>query len=830
MKRIAAVLTLVSFNLIFFAAPAPAQQEQPEANPGVARISLMNGDVSTQRGDSGDWVAATVNAPVVSGDRVATAANSRTEIQLDYADIIRLSEKSEVQLAELANNQIQVQVALGLVSYVVLKGGQASSEIDTPGVAVRPMGEGVYRIQVDPGGDTLVTVRRGEAEVSNPQGSTRVRDGETLTVRGTADNVQYRIDSAQARDEWDSFNDQRDAAILNAQSYRYTNQYYTGISDLDKHGRWTSVPGYDWCWTPEVDSGWVPYSNGRWSWEPYYGWTWVSYEPWGWAPYHYGRWFCHNSVWSWWPGPVWGVGLGYRPLWSPAYVSFFGFGFGHHNFGFGLGFGFGSIGWLPIGPCDPFIPWYGRAGWGHGGYYNRYNAVHINNITNIHNVTNIRNVTGVPNAMAPLSSRANGFSNLQGLQNGDPHVARAVNMVAADRFGQGNLRGAIQHPGVSSLREGRVVAGGLPVVPTKASLSPSNRPVNYTAVPRNSARQQVFAGQQPAARPQSFTQSAAQVRQMVQNHNPETGVMSESRSAAGVSGASRNGNTALQGNSPRSVGTFSQSGASNVNSARRLDTAPAQSGRNAVTEQRPTSLSPQSSQRSGSTPGSGGQQQVLRSDRPGFAQQPPSRNSSAAVQSGAENRGWHQFSAPAQSSASQERQMAPRNSGPGSYRPPSSQESSQPSSRPQSSQFQSRPGTQTWGGNRSSSAGSSGWGRFSGAPTRSPLDLSNPIVTQRNPSYGGGYSRGYSVPPRYSASPRYSAPPSSNYGGGYAPPPRSSYGSGSGAAPHNFSGPSNAPRSSSGSSGGSHGGGGGNTSGGSHGGSGHSSGGSHSRR
>src|SRR5207249_3515851 len=185
------------------------QQDPQEPSPGVARISLMNGEVTTQRGDSGDWVAATVNAPVVNGDRVATAVNSRAEMQLDYAHILRLSERSTVQVAELTNNRIQVQVASGLVSYVVFQGSQANSEIDTPNVEVRPMGEGVYRIAVNGDGETLVTVRRGEAQVSTPQGSTTVHQGQTITAQGLAGDLQYRIDPAQASDEWDSFNDQR---------------------------------------------------------------------------------------------------------------------------------------------------------------------------------------------------------------------------------------------------------------------------------------------------------------------------------------------------------------------------------------------------------------------------------------------------------------------------------------------------------------------------------------------------------------------------------------------------------------------------------------------
>ena len=60
-------------------AQGPQGQAQPQAEPSssVARISLTHGDVSTQRGDSGDWAAAAQNQPVVSGDKVSTGVGSR---------------------------------------------------------------------------------------------------------------------------------------------------------------------------------------------------------------------------------------------------------------------------------------------------------------------------------------------------------------------------------------------------------------------------------------------------------------------------------------------------------------------------------------------------------------------------------------------------------------------------------------------------------------------------------------------------------------------------------------------------------------------------------
>ncbi len=69
------------------------------------------------RGDAGEWVAGTVNTPVVPGDKVATADRSRAEVQLDFANVMRLAEHTEAKVADLEQNKIQIQLASGLVEF-----------------------------------------------------------------------------------------------------------------------------------------------------------------------------------------------------------------------------------------------------------------------------------------------------------------------------------------------------------------------------------------------------------------------------------------------------------------------------------------------------------------------------------------------------------------------------------------------------------------------------------------------------------------------------------------------------------------------------------------
>ena len=78
------LLALTGAMLSLSGSFTPVRAQDPDdLKRGVARISLMEGDVSVRRGDSGEWVAGVINAPLLTDDRIASGPNSRTEIQFD---------------------------------------------------------------------------------------------------------------------------------------------------------------------------------------------------------------------------------------------------------------------------------------------------------------------------------------------------------------------------------------------------------------------------------------------------------------------------------------------------------------------------------------------------------------------------------------------------------------------------------------------------------------------------------------------------------------------------------------------------------------------------
>jgi hypothetical protein len=511
---------------------------------------MIHGDVSTQRGDSGTWSAAVLNQPVVNGDKVSTAAGGRAEVQLDFANILRLGSNAQANIANFTHKYIQIQVGQGLANYSVFGESEAEPEIDTPNVAVHPAHQdGVFRIEVRPDGDSIVIVRKGQAQISTPQGIAEIKQGEMATVRGSGADARYKISAAPERDDWDRWNSDRDRMIHSADAWHHTNKYYVGAEDLDANGQWEDAPDYGQVWVPNEPDGWAPYRDGNWVYEPYYGWTWVGYEPWGWAPYHYGRWMWYGGAWAWWPGPVWGAGF-YRPFWAPAYVSFFGFG-GGFGFGFGFGWGgWGGFGWLPIGPCDRFFPWW-------GGYGGRFGVVGFNRFGGLNRFGGI----------APLHGGTQ-FSNLAHIN--DAHIGGAVSTVGAGKFGAGRTTAlAATH---EQLSNARMMTGNLPVVPSRASLSASGRAAAPSTI-HNGASQHFF-GTQSSSRPESFQQQTAHLQQSMQESRfspvtagraPGNGA-TESRGTSTAAGGKPSAGTASSG---REMSNAASRGASESSSSSR---------------------------------------------------------------------------------------------------------------------------------------------------------------------------------------------------------------------------------------------------------------------
>ena len=198
-----------------------------------------------------------------------------------------------------------------------------------------------------------------------------------------------------------------------------------------------------------------------------WGWTWVDSSPWGFAPFHYGRWAQIGGRWGWIPGVA--VGGGYRPVYAPALVTFLGVG-AVVGVGVGAALAAGRIGWLPLGPREPFHPWYHAS----DNYFRQVNVAHVTNFTTINNNVTINNFVNRGAAtVVPTSAMTASRPVASSFQRVDPaQLAQARPVI-----GQQPLRPAATTVGVTP-----AVARQLNLPPT-ASLHPVAPGPTIHAVP-----------------------------------------------------------------------------------------------------------------------------------------------------------------------------------------------------------------------------------------------------------------------------------------------------------------------------------------------------------
>jgi hypothetical protein len=346
------------------ASPEPGATDVPGR---AARLSYLGGTVSFQPGSVEDWVPATLNRPITTGDRLWTEADARAEVHLGSM-AIRLNGRTNFSFINLDDSTAQIQLSLGTLSVRVRHlADDEVVEIDTPQAALSLLRPGEYRVEVNEQGDTtLVSVRSGQAEATAGQAyAIRPRQQVRITGQGQGDPVFDARDVPPA-DPFDNFCQERDRREDMSQSAKYVSRDVPGYADLDGAGTWRTTPDYGAVWVPAgMPPGWAPYRYGHWAWIDPWGWTWVDDAPWGYAPFHYGRWVFVGGAWGWVPGPV---VVGVRPVYAPALVAWVG----GASFGVSIGVGGPAVGWFALGPREVFVPAY------------RYSPVYIERV----NVTN----------------------------------------------------------------------------------------------------------------------------------------------------------------------------------------------------------------------------------------------------------------------------------------------------------------------------------------------------------------------------------------------------------------------------------------------------------
>ncbi len=326
----------------------------------VARLNYVEGRVSFQPGGESDWGWASLNRPMTAGDSLWTGDRSRAEMHIG-STAIRVGGQTSVSFLNLDDRTVQIQLNSGTIDVRVRNLYRDDVfEVDTPNLAFTLLRLGDYRITVDPDGSfTTITLRDGQGQINGGGQAFLVDGGSQVQVSGT-DYISYDIYDLPSRDNFDQWSYSREQREGRSQSARYVSPELTGSEDLDRNGTWRTDRTYGPVWVPtHVSRDWAPYRDGHWAWVDPWGWTWVDDAPSGFVTSHYGRWAHMDNDgnggggWAWVP-PHREANHDereYRPVYSPALVTFVGDSNSSRDFGRG-----GGVAWFALAPGEVYVP------------------------------------------------------------------------------------------------------------------------------------------------------------------------------------------------------------------------------------------------------------------------------------------------------------------------------------------------------------------------------------------------------------------------------------------------------------------------------------------
>jgi hypothetical protein len=358
-------------------AGSAAAQSQAADPPGrVARLSDLNGQVWLYSPDTGEWVAATRNRPLTTGDRLATDPGARAELQVG-STTLRLDSGTELEILDLDDERMSLQLHNGSVAARVRDlGGAGQFDLTTEQGRFVVQRAGSYRFdRTEKSSDA--TVYNGLARYEGPNSALSINAGQHAAFWIDNAGVAQYSETAPVNDAFSAWNGERDRRVGSSVAARYVSPEMTGAEELDRYGRWEQTPDYGALWVPTaVAVDWAPYRHGHWAWVRPWGWTWVDDAPWGFAPFHYGRWVYFRNSWCWTPG----VRV-LRPVYAPALVAWVGGPSVNVSISIGNA---PTVGWFPLAPREVYVPSYQVT----PRYVQNINITHVTNVVQITNVIN----------------------------------------------------------------------------------------------------------------------------------------------------------------------------------------------------------------------------------------------------------------------------------------------------------------------------------------------------------------------------------------------------------------------------------------------------------
>ncbi|HXD34763.1 MAG TPA: FecR domain-containing protein [Pyrinomonadaceae bacterium] len=257
-------------------------------------VNAVSGRAERKASRADDWSLLTVTDDLKSGEVVKTGMDGRVEMLLNPGSYLRVGENSEFELTDSSLDKLEVRVLRGtaIIEATGADETELAINITTPHARMVIVKRGLYRVNVVPGDNTELFVRKGRVMLADTH--TKVKEGNKVVFSSAAYSVAKLEKPKIAIDDLDSWSKDRAHTVAQANSK-------LRAKDLDK-----LMAGFD-------DYGWASTfsRSGFWLFNP-------AYRCYTFMPFGFGWGSPYGSSYS----RVFGFGCSSCGLYGPAYSGY----------------------------------------------------------------------------------------------------------------------------------------------------------------------------------------------------------------------------------------------------------------------------------------------------------------------------------------------------------------------------------------------------------------------------------------------------------------------------------------------------------------------------
>ncbi|HEX6175600.1 MAG TPA: FecR family protein [Candidatus Binatia bacterium] len=239
-------------------------------------VNAVTGGATVRTHGKTEWEQLTIKEDLQTGDSVKTGNDGRVEMLLNPGSFLRVGENSEFELANSSLDNLEIRLVRGTA--IVEAGGADDSRmqinISTPHTKIAIVRRGLYRLNVVPGDNTELIVRKGRVMLDK----TKIGGGNKVVF--SADNfLVAKLQNADKKkvDGFDSWSKERSEVV--AEANRSIRRKEVSALMASARDRWFNIafsaanPGF-WYFSPRFSCyTFVPYYGG---WGSPYGYSYSS--------------------------------------------------------------------------------------------------------------------------------------------------------------------------------------------------------------------------------------------------------------------------------------------------------------------------------------------------------------------------------------------------------------------------------------------------------------------------------------------------------------------------------------------------------------------------